>query len=203
MIPRLIPVLTATLLLAACAGLPAAPQTISQNIYLLDARAAIPAASAKRNLVLAVSMPDARPGFDTAEMVYVQQPYMLNYFATNRWAAAPARLLEPLLVQALEQSAGFRAVVPTAGAIPGDVRLETELVRLQQDFSVRPSRVQLTLRARLVDVHRKQVLAVTQFDEAETATSEDAYGGVGAANRALQRLLTELTRFCVAATSIQ
>lgn len=202
MITRLLPVLTATLLLAACASL-STPQATSSNIYLLDARAAVPAASARRNLVVTVNMPDARPGFDTAEMVYTRQPHELNYFAANRWAAPPARLLAPLLVQALEQSEGFQAVVPTGGAIPGDVRLETELIRLQQDFSVRPSRVQLTLRAQLVDVRRKQLLAVRQFDETETATSEDAYGGVRAANRALQRLLTELTRFCVAETAIE
>jgi len=202
MTSRLIPVLTATLLLAACAGLPA-PQTISQNIYLLDAQATIPAASVKHDLVLAVSTPQARPGFDTAEMVYVQQPYELNYFVANRWAAAPARLLEPLLLQSLEQSGGFRAVVPTADAIRGDVRLETELVRLQQDFSVRPSRVQVTLRAQLVDVRHKRMLAVKQFDETEVATSDNAYGGVGAANRALQRLLNELTRFCIAETASQ
>lgn len=201
MISRLFPIFTTTLLLAACAGLPA-PQATSQNLYLLDARAAIPA-SVKRDLVLAIGMPQARPGFDTAQMVYVQQPYELNYFIANRWAAAPALLLEPLLVQALEQSGGFRAVVSTAGAIPGDVRLETELVRLQQDFAVRPSRVQLTLRAQLVDARRKQVLAVKQFDETEIATSDNAYGGVGAANRALQRLLNELTRFCVAETANQ
>jgi len=202
MTSRLIPVLTATLLLAACAGLPA-PQAISQNIYLLDAQATIPAASVKHDLVLAVSTPQARPGFDTAEMVYVQQPYELNYFVANRWAAAPARLLEPLLLQSLEQSGGFRAVVPTADAIRGDVRLETELVRLQQDFSVRPSRVQVTLRAQLVDVRHKRMLAVKQFDETEVATSDNAYGGVGAANRALQRLLNELTRFCIAETASQ
>ena len=201
MISRLIPVMTAVLLLAACASLPTSGTT-SANIYLLDARAAIPAAPARRNLVLTVRVPDARPGFDTAEMVYIRQPHQLNYFASNRWAAPPARLLAPLLVQALEQSAGFRAVVPAGVAMPGDVRLDTELVRLQQDFSVQPSRVQLTLRAQLVDVHRKQVLAVTQFDETETATSDDAYGGVRAANRAVQRMLIELTRFCVAETAI-
>jgi cholesterol transport system auxiliary component len=203
MISRLFPVAATMLLLAACAGLPAAPQAISQNIYLLEAPAAIPAAPVRRNLVLAVSAPDARPGFDTAEMVYVRQPYELNYFAANRWAAAPARLLEPLLVQALEQSGSFRAVVPAASAISGDVRLETELVRLQQDFSIRPSRVQLTLRAQLVDVRRKRVLIVEQFDETEVATTDNAYGGVGAANRALQRLLIELARFCVTETAIE
>jgi hypothetical protein len=36
-----------------------------------------------------------------------------------------------------------------------------------------------------------------QFEEAETAPSEDAYGGVIAANRALQRMLARLVDFCV------
>jgi cholesterol transport system auxiliary component len=195
MITRLLLVLATTLLLAACTGFTTSSAP-SQNIYVLEMRTAIPAAAAKRDLVLAIGVPQARPGFDTAQMVYVQQAFELNNFVTSRWAAPPARMLESLLVQTLEQSGGFRAVVPVAGAIPGDVRLETELLRLQQDFTARPSRVQLTLRAQLIDVRGKRILAVKQFDESENTTSDDAYGGVTAANRALQRVMESLVHFC-------
>lgn len=189
-------VLVPILLLAACSVLPA-PKLVSQNIYVLEAGPVIQAAQVKRELVLAVSVPRALPGFDTTQMAYVQQPYELNYFVTSRWADTPARMLGPIIAQAMRQTQSFRAVVQASDTIPADVRLDIELVRLQQDFMTRPSRMQLTLRAQLIDVRGKRVLAAQQFDETETAASEDAYGGVVAANRLLQRVLGKLAAFCV------
>lgn len=199
---RTLQVLTSALLLAGCTGF-SAPQVANQTIYVLEAQLATKPAPLKRNLVLAVSEPQARPGFDTAQMAYVQKPHELNYFVTSRWADTPARMLEPLLVQAMEQTGSFRAVVQLPGAFPADVRLDAELIRLQHDFVTRPSRVQLTLRAQLIDVRGQRVLAVKQFDESENAASDNAYGGVTAANRVLQRVLDQLAAFCVNESVIQ
>jgi cholesterol transport system auxiliary component len=199
---RALLLLSSVLLLAACANLPA-PKTINPNTYLLDAQPAKPVARSKHDLVLAVSLMQAQPGFDTAQIAYVEKPYELNYFATSRWIEPPARMLTPLLVQALQQSGGFRAVVPTLGAVPADIRLDTELVQLRQNFETRPSRVELRLRATLIDVHSRRVIATKQFDAAENAASEDAYGGVVAANRLLQRVLGELTDYCINESVIQ
>ena len=192
----------AGLLLAGCAGL-STPQGSSPNIYVLDAQPAVPASLVKRDLVLAVNMPQVRPGFETAQIAYLQQPHELNYFANSRWTDTPAHMLQPLLLQALQQSSGFRAVVSTASAIPADVRLDIELIRLQHDFTAHPSRVQITLQAQLIDVRSKRVLAVQQFDAMENAGTEDAYGGVSAANRLVQRVLGQVAEFCIAASSKQ
>ena len=193
---RTLYILASSTLLAGCTGLPA-PKLESPHIYLLDAQPAAKAAQVKRDLVLAVAMPRALPGFDTPQMAYLQQPHELEYFAANRWADAPPRMLWPLLIQALEQTGGFRAIVQTPSVIPADVRLDVELIRLQHDFGTRPSRVQLTLRAQLSDMRSKRVLAVKLFDETQNAASDDAYGGVIAANQIVQRLLGQLADFCV------
>ena len=188
--------LALSVLLSSCTGLHA-PATENINLYVLDARASIKAAPVKRDLVIAVAMPRARPGYDTPRIAYVQQPHELNYYAVNRWANTPAHMLAPLLAQALEQSGGFRAVVQIPGPVPSDIRLDTELVRLQQDFGTHPSRVQITLRAQLIDVRNNRVLATRLFDESENAPSENAYGGVVAANLALQRILDKVSDFCL------
>jgi len=190
--------LTSTLLLAACGAI-SPPQSVSQNIYVLESVQAVPAAQIKHDLVLAVSAPRALAGFDTSQMAYVQQAHELNYFAASRWADTPARMLGPLIEHALEQTESFRAVVQTSGSLPSDVRLDIELVRLQQDFKTRPSRVQLTLRVHLIDVRGRRLLAVHLFDDVETAATDDALGGVAAANRLVQRVLGGLAEFCVKA----
>lgn len=184
-------------LLGGCSTLlPPAPPP--DNIYLLEANPApirsTPAV--RRDLVLAVSMPRARAGFDTAQMVWVRQAHGLEVYSRNRWADTPARMLAPLLVQALERSGAFHAVVPAPSAVSATLRLDTELVRLQQDFSVHPSRVQFTLNAQLIDIGTRRIIASAEFDETENAATEDAYGGVRAANLALERLLVRLTAFC-------
>lgn len=186
------------MLVVGCTALQA-PRMESPALYLLEAR---PAAAAKRpqsDLVLAVNPPSARPGFDTPQMAYVRQPHKLDYYVKSRWADTPSRMLAPLLAQAMEQDGTFRAVVRTTNPVPADLRLDTELIRLQQNFATQPSRVELTLRAQLYDVKGKKELALREFDVAENAASEDAYGGVAAANRALERVLGQLTDFCVAA----
>ncbi len=184
------------MLLAGCTGLHA-PQVESSHIYVLDARVPDKAVQIKRDLVLAVSMPRARPGFDTPQIAYLRQPHELDYFVSNRWADTPARMLEPLLMQTLEQTRSFRAVVRTPGVVPANIRLDTELVRLQQDFGTQPSKVQITLRAQLIDMTDQRVLAVKLFDETENAASDNAYGGVITANRLLQRVLDQLSDFCI------
>jgi cholesterol transport system auxiliary component len=59
--------------------------------------------------------------------------------------------------------------------------------------------VRFTLRAQLIDVDARRVLASAEFDETEVAPSDDPYGGVLAANRALARLLERLAAFCAVA----
>ena len=189
--------LASCLLLTACSSLHA-PSVESARLYVLDARASTHLTGALSDQVLAISMPDSWPGFDTQQMAYMQHPLTLEYFATHRWADTPAHLLKPLLAQSLEPL--FRAVVTSPGLIPADLRLDTELIRLQQDFTTRPSRIQLSLRAQLIDVKNKRVIAVKLFDESENADSDDAYGGVVAANRALQRVLGQLAEFCLNAS---
>ena len=146
--------------------------------------------------VLAVNVPRATPGFETARMAFVRKPYELEYFARNQWVDTPARMVAPLLVKAVEAGGGFRAVVTGQSAVLADLRLDTEIVRLQQEFLTNPSRVRLTLRAQLIDQAGRRVLATREFESVEAAPSEDPYGGVTAANRLLKRVLIEVAAFC-------
>ena len=183
------------LLITGCAGL-LPTQAEAPATYLLDARpAADRSARPKRDLVLAVGMPRASPGYDTAQIAYMRRPYELEYFAKSQWADTPTRMLAPLLTLALEQSGEFRAVVQAPGGVPADLRLDTELIRLQHDFGTQPSRIVLAVRAQLVDLRGKRILREMEFEEVEIAPSEDAYGGVIAANLALQRMLARLVEF--------
>lgn len=191
-------VVLTVVLLAGCANL-YTPQGRSPNIYLLDLPPSVQTANVKHDLVLAVNMLPAPLGFETPQIAYSQRAHELDYFANSRWADTPTRMIQPLLFRALQQTTSFRAVVQATSLIPADVRLDVELIRLQQNFASQPSRVEITLRAQLIDMRSNRVLASQQFDATENARSEDAYGGVDAANRLSQRVLGQLTEFCITA----
>lgn len=157
---------------------------------------AVPTRSMSAAPTLLISPPQAGAGFDSQRIIYVRQAHQLEYFAHSEWVDTPARMLAPLMVAALDRAGSFRAVVATPTAANADLRLDTELVRLQHEFDVAPSRVRLTLRATLTDSATRQVLGQVDLDTRADAASQDAYGGVVAANHATWAMLQTLTVFC-------
>ena len=182
------------------------PTTTPQpSFYALDnarieARATtLPAAAPQTAPTLIVNPPHAASGITSQRIIYVREAHKLEYFAHSEWVDPPARMLAPLIVAALENSGAFRAVVLAPSAAAGDLRLDTEIIRLQHEFHVQPSRVRFTLRAYVVEDKTRRVLAWREFDATVPAASENPYGGVVAANQAVQTVLENLSAFCVEA----
>lgn len=194
LIRNLLVVATVLWLVTGCSLLPR-PVPVATDQYVLEYKAAgkslLPDAP-----VLIVTTPRAHGGYDTPRMAYMQQEYGLRYYTLSRWADTPARMLAPLLADAIQGTGRFQAVYASPGSIAADLRLDTELVRLHQDFTRQPSEIQLTMRAQLVDVRKGRVIATRQFDVSVAAESDDTYGGVVAANQAVGQLLPMLAQFC-------
>jgi cholesterol transport system auxiliary component len=192
----------AALALSACSVLQSKSSTPPSYYALEYARPNAPTTTTVRALLanaptLIISPVRAASGFDSQRIIYVREPHKLEYFSHNEWIDAPARMLGPLMVASIEQTGAFRAVVMTPGSAGGDLRLETEIVRLQQDFQTKPSTVQFSLKAYLVDEKTRKVLAWRAFDNRAAASSDDPRAGVVAANRAVQSVLEELSQFLV------
>lgn len=144
--------------------------------------------------VLQVSATRAAAGFGSSDMLYSRQPHRLERFTRHRWADSPARMLAPLLVKSCEASGLFGAVAAPGTPIQADLRLETEVLQMQQVFSNGDSRLELVLRATLIDVAGARQTGSRTFRITEPAPPTP-YDGVQAANRAVARLLNELTDF--------
>lgn len=195
----------AALALAGCASLLPKPGP-APTLFALDETAAALAPSAARptaaaRLTLVVAPPRAAAGFDTARIVYMRQAHELQAFAYHQWVDTPAQMLAPLIVTSVERSGAFRVVLAAPTTAATDLRLDTELVRLQHEFVTTPSRVRLTLRAVLVETATRRVVAAREFEATAASPSEDPYGGVIAANRAAAIVLAELAAFCAEAAA--
>lgn len=182
------------LLLTACVG-PQGKLNDGGTTYVL--RSTLPQQPGYTSAAptLLVSPMRAHPGYDTPRMAYRREPNQIAYYANNRWVEAPARMLTPLVTQALEASSAFGAVVQAPGTVHATLRLDTELVNLSQDFGVQPSTMYLALRAQLVDTNTQSILVSRLFEASAKAGTEDARGGVEAANLLLPDVLTQLSRW--------
>jgi len=145
---------------------------------------------------LIVSVPRAAAGFDSQRMIYVRQANTFEYFSQAQWVDTPANMLSPLLVTALERSGQFSAVMQSPTSADSRLRLDVEIVRLQQEFLKTPSQAHFTLRAHLLDTATREVVAWREFDAIVPSSNEDSYGGVLAANKAIRIVIEELVLFC-------
>lgn len=186
-------------LLAVACTFPGAERPIVRTYVLSPDSGTVSRPSAsEKSAVLLVGIPQAKPGYDTARMVYLTRPHEVSYYATNQWADTPARMLHPVLVQALARAGTFEAVVQLPGVARGDYRLDIDNLALEQQFLEKPSRVHLSLRAQLIDLKNLSVVDTREFEVIENAPSEDAYGGVTAANSAMERLLGAISQWLAA-----
>jgi len=153
--------------------------------------------------ILLVNLPQSDPGFDTQRMAYLTRPYEVNYFATSQWADTPARMLSMLLVRTFEQGRPWQAVVVSPTILRADYRVDVEGLVLVQEFVQSPSRARISWRAQLVDLRKGLVLGTRRFEGLQETSSDDAYGGVRAANQALGRLLADMASWLETCVSEQ
>lgn len=144
---------------------------------------------------LIVNMPKAAPGFDTQHMMYTRATHQLEYFARNEWIGTPAQMLRPLMISAIAETGAFNAVLAKHSVLENDITLESEVIKLVQNFSTKPSQVQFTLRVSLIDSATQQVIATQEFNELVNANSDNPMGGVTAANLAINQALDKLSLF--------
>ena len=182
----------AVAVLAGCTALPSRGTGPARQTYLLQWPEGLQVRASGTHRAchtLLVSSPRAASGFAGTGMAYSQTPYRISYFAYNQWVDAPGRMLEPLLVQALDRSGLFSAVVPAPAPVAADLRLDTEVLQLTQAFSDHRSAVHFDLRVRLFELKRGTVLADRLIRAEERAEAETPGAGAAAANRALRPLL--------------
>ena len=196
-IKSLVYLLASVFLLSACSILPK-PEPVGIDQYLLEyASVSQTARHILTNApVIMIAVPRAHGGYDTARIAYMREDYGLRYYTRSRWADTPARMLAPLLADAVQATGQFHALYTTPGLVAVDMRLDTELVRFHQDFRKTPSAMRITLRAQLVDLNKGRVVATWLVDRTAPTVTDDAYGGVVAANYLLGEVLDELAQFC-------
>ena len=150
--------------------------------------------------ILSVSPVVATYGFESNEMIYQPASYQFAAFSENAWFAPPAVMISPLIMKTLRQTHHFAGVVSSSSGASAYL-LNTHLIALYQDFTVNPSQVVLILNLTLIDEKTGKILLSDQeISERVPSQKNTPYGGVVAANQALDQALIKMVKFILIAT---
>lgn len=167
------------------------------NTYQISAYSAKRLAKNPRPINLLVSNPDAVAGYQTGQMLYMQKPYLVEKFANNAWVSPPSDMLFPLLLQSLQSSGYFHAVSSTPYAQGANYRLDTQLIRLEQNFLNKPSSLHLSVKVILTNLENNRLVSSRMINIVVPCGKDSPYGGVLAANEAAKQLTAAVTQFVV------
>ncbi len=187
---------TSTALLISCSFLSPVKVDPESN-YMLNAVPNDIKMHSQRPVTLMVAMPETMPAYNTTQMAYTIKPYQVAYFTRNRWAETPAQMLQPLIVQSLQNTGHFQAIVTPPFIGTYHYILNSQILQLQQNFTVKPAALQLIIRMQLVNMITGKVVATKHFSIREPIRQKTPYGGVLAANRASERFLNQMVDFCL------
>ncbi len=191
---RLLILITIFTTLTACSLF--SPVNNTSNTYVLNKLPCqLPSYSRAKTTIL-VAAPDSLPVFNTTQMAYTTKPFYVTYFSKNAWAETPAQMLSALIVQTLQNTHGYRAVITLPSAGYYNYILNTQITELQQDFTHRTPFVTFSLRAQLVRASTNRVIASKQFTVHQPMRKINPYSGVIAANQAVAKVLRQLAVFC-------
>lgn len=146
---------------------------------------------------LSVLVPETKPIYDTTQMAYSIQPYQIAYFSQNEWGETPSQMIQPLLVQAIQNTHYFSAVLSQPHFGRHTYALRTEILELKQDFTSNPATLELAMRFQLSREATNQIIATRELSVREPMLERTPYAGVVAANDATAKLIRELARFLV------
>jgi cholesterol transport system auxiliary component len=194
--------LVKAILLALCVAILSScgllsPVKMETNKYVLNK---IPGDLPKENsraASLSVLIPETNPIYDTTQMAYTNQPYQIAYFSQNEWGETPSQMIQPLIVQAIQNTNYFNVVLSQPHFGRHTYALRTEILELKQDFTSNPATLELVLRFQLSREATNQIIATKELSVRQPMLEKTPYAGVVAANDATAKLLLELARFIV------
>ncbi|HAT8859972.1 TPA: hypothetical protein JBE16_15680 [Legionella pneumophila subsp. pneumophila] len=167
------------------------------NEYQLTAYSTKQLTRKPRPITIQVTVPEAVAGYQTEEMLYMKKPFKLEPFVKNAWTSPPADMLFPLLVQSLQSSGYFYAVTSSPYSEEADYRLDTQLLKLEQNFIKKPSVLVFSAKIVLTHISDNQIIGSRIVSLQIPCSQDTPYGGVMAANQATFRFTATATDFVV------
>ena len=144
---------------------------------------------------ITVGTPTAIRALDTDRILVSAPGGRISYFADSAWSDRLPRLVHSRLVEALQNSGAFRAVLTSQDRVDGDFTIATEIRAFQIDMDHGGSAANVAIFAKVVDERHGRVIATREFSAQVPASKDDPAVGVAALQDGFNQVTGELVRW--------
>lgn len=142
-----------------------------------------------------VQVPAAAAALDTTRIAISGGDTRLDYIAGAAWNDRAPKILQSLMIQALESHNSLNGVARDAGGVRADLVLKSSLYAFQAaypetDFSGQPS-IAIDFSVQLISMPERNIIASRRFTRTEPVASRDLDALVMAYNTAMTSMLDD------------
>lgn len=168
------------------------PVSVAPPVLTDAGLAGAPGGRVRAPLTLLVLDTTAGGFYDTDQLVFSRSPATRGQYQFARWTERPGKRFAELMRTRIDRLGRYR-VAAAGGYVRGDLLLDTELVEFYHDAASEPGVVRLRLRAELIDLGQRTLLARRVFETEAALARYDAAGAAEASAVAVGRTLDALT----------
>ena len=169
------------------------PKSTPVTYYTLEAGQVQPVMhSPYRNRVLKVSYPMAIKEKITDKMLFSYSFRDSGTYQNSQWSNNLGKLLEGIIIAALEKSRLFKAVLPYASTVNADYRLEPLIYDFSHHIRGNASYAVVSIQFSLIDINTGKLLKTKRFSYREPTPTVDANGYAEATNTIMTRMVHDL-----------
>jgi len=163
------------------------------KVYTLTVEGIAPVShSVHRNKTIKVSFPQTLKEKISAKMNYSYSPSERGVYQNSQWSNNSAKLIQGNIIQCLEHSQIFRAVLPYESTAGEDYRLESSIFDFSHYVRGVASYAKVSIQLSLIDTYTGRLIKTKRFSYRENTKTTDAKGYVEATQRAMGRLSKDL-----------
>ena len=168
----------------------------SLKVYTLDAPKAVETSSSKfRNKTIKVSFPQTLKEKISSKMRYSYSMSEQGAYLNAQWSNNIGKLLQGTVIQTLEQSRLFKAVLPYESTAGEDYRLETSIFDFSHHVRGTSSHAVVSIQFSLINTYTGRLIETKRFSYRESTPTLDAQGYVIATNVAVDKLSRDLVHW--------
>ena len=176
-----------------CAGLLGCTQAPVLKVYSLD----IPEVqkvnnSAYKQKVIKVSFPQSLREQMSQKMNFSYSHNDYGTYMNSEWSNHMSKLLQGTVIDVLDSSKLFKAVLPDTTTLKVNYRLESNIFAFEHQVREKASHSIISIQFTLIDANTGKLVKSKRFTYKEATPSTDAQGYASATNVAMGRLNKDL-----------
>ena len=166
------------------------------KVYTLNAPTVVTSSGSKfRYKTIKVMYPQSLKEKISQKMSYSYSSVEQSVYQNSQWSNNIGKLLEGTLIQALDGSRLFKAVLPYASTAQEDYRLESNIFAFSHQVRGEQSHALVSIQFSLINTDTGKLVKSKRFSYKVPTKTMDAKGYVEATNEAVGRLTKDLLRW--------